>query len=374
MMTVKINGQEYTRWKTVSVTRAVSEFCPYFSISSNDAQASTGTVIDIAPMDDVQIYADSELIFTGFVETIDIEQEASATSVTYGGRSRTCDVLDCSAFVSGFRIANAKPSRIVEKLCAQVSVDVVVEADGDLIADFAMLPGDSIYECLLRACNPAGIQLITNERGQIVMKKGIQSQRPSYAISAATKSIISRTRSIDYASRYSEIRMISQLGGSGGIGEQDSAKFISRSAFDSDVIRSRLLIDSAEDQISSKLVERRARYERNRRVGASDSITYTSSSFSIDRIKLIAPFDCISVSDKFARATSLYAVDIVVFSESYDSGTLCTFTLVPPQAFSFEPVKQKRKTGTTKGVSNQLIERINRRVEELAKQQEASEK
>jgi prophage tail gpP-like protein len=348
-LSLRINGKRFDFWTSMSVTRAVTQFCHSFTFSAPDALASGGGWQDILPMDDVQILAHGELICTGYIDGADIEQTPTGTRLTYFGRSKTADVYDCSAIKKGNRFSRLTPGAIARDLCASVGVDVVVQKDGSRLRDFAITHGESIYDCLLRACNPYGIQLITDELGRVVFAKSFANVKPSYRITKDTRGIVSRSRAIDFSMRHSSIRILSQAGGSNEIGSSASAKFASATVQDAVVDRPRPLVIEAEDQMTANELQLRAQFERNQRTGESDAITYVFQGFIAQDSSIFSPFVAVDVDDIYCRASGVYGVDAVVMSADASGGTTTSITLIPPQAFGFEPVVQRKKSSARTG-------------------------
>lgn len=364
---LRINGKTFPFWKEATVTRAVTQFCHDFQFTAPDAFASNGAWSDIVPTDEIEIVANGEQILAGYIDGVDIEQSKDGTTLRYFGCSMTGDVYDCSATKASHRFSKRTPGAIARELCAVVGVDVDIQKDGPIIRDFAITPGETIYECITRACATYGIQVLTDELGRVVLHKSVKDIVPTLKITRNTRGIVSRSRSIDYSQRFSEVKVLSQSGGSSLTGEQSAAKFASATVRDNVMPRTRKLIVNAEEQMTSQQLQLRAQYERNARIGESDSITYTFAGFVDELGGLFSPFVAVDVDDVLVRAQSVYVTDSVVFDASADGGSTTTITLVPPQAFGFEPVVQRKKSGSGGSLSAELLSRLNKFIKENAK-------
>ena len=94
--------------------------------------------------------------------------DAREVSWVVSGRSKTSDLVDCSAIYKTGQWTNVTLDRVARDICAPFGIDVVVECD--LVMPFprvAIEQGRPVFELFDRLAKQRGILLTTNEKGLV---------------------------------------------------------------------------------------------------------------------------------------------------------------------------------------------------------------
>ena len=91
MITMQIAGIHYTEFQSCSVEKTLDNLCGSFNFT---AITSPDHIFPFRLGDECKIYAEGELILTGFIEIMDGQGSAGQQTLTISGRDKTCDVVD----------------------------------------------------------------------------------------------------------------------------------------------------------------------------------------------------------------------------------------------------------------------------------------
>lgn len=102
-----INGQDfYEHWSSVSITSELNALARAFQVSvTAKLPNSLPTVRQFNLGDHVQVFVGTDLVLSGYLEQLPISYNARNVTATLAGRSKTCDLVDCSVMVAGRQIA-----------------------------------------------------------------------------------------------------------------------------------------------------------------------------------------------------------------------------------------------------------------------------
>jgi len=217
--------------------------------------------------DAVDVLLDGENILSGYVDTTDEEDSPDEVRLRASGRSRTADLVDCSASYEGF--ANARVSEIAQRLAAPHDVLVRVEGDeGERFPHYRVQPGDTVMDAITRAAQKRGLfpyavggDLVLGRAGAVETEtKLVRGQLP----------LIRTARSDSWYSRYSEYVFRGQVKASEAAWGKRASQ-VKHRVTDEAITRYRPLLLHAEAGSAADL-EARATLERNQRAGRGERI------------------------------------------------------------------------------------------------------
>lgn len=356
---ISIDGKSFTNWSSLTISKSVSSLCHSISIEVSDPLSSNEKDIVKSLNSTIIVNIGKDRYFTGYLHSSRIDKSHGETKCYYMGRSKTQDLLDCSVVIDGFRIAKKTPSEITRIIASAFLIETIDNNNGKVIDEFSIQPGESAYEAITRANKSAGIHTMTDQYGNIVLVKPPDEITEFFTITENTKNIISRHREIDLSSRYSEIKSVSQAGGSNkqtsaGVLFSDTPQSklpIGRVSRDSIITRYRPLIVDPGDDYTSEQLTLYSQFKRNQFIGESDTIKYTFNSIEIYNGSILHPYTVARINDPYLQISADYIVDDITLEVSFDSGIVATVSLRPPQSFCFEPFEQylKKKTKRKRG-------------------------
>ena len=88
---IEIDGTILEKYFDFSLNKSIENFCNSFSFSISQ---KTADLLEIQQYSVVRITIENELVFTGFVESIDITQNLDNYYLSISGRDKASDILD----------------------------------------------------------------------------------------------------------------------------------------------------------------------------------------------------------------------------------------------------------------------------------------
>ena len=90
-------GKVLTGWTSVEIVDSLEALSPTFALGYSDRTLEVDGSIRISPGDECSVRIGDEPVITGYVDDSELEESAATRSLSVSGRSRTCDLVDCSA-------------------------------------------------------------------------------------------------------------------------------------------------------------------------------------------------------------------------------------------------------------------------------------
>src|SRR5574340_693573 len=124
-VTLVVNGTEYGGWKEVEISAGIERQARDFTLSVTDRwPGATDIPRRIKQGDVCEVYIGADKLLTGHVDATPIRYDGKSISVGVKGRSKTADLVDCSAVHKTGQWHNAKIERIAADLAAPFGIEV----------------------------------------------------------------------------------------------------------------------------------------------------------------------------------------------------------------------------------------------------------
>lgn len=335
-----VDGEARRDWTSVEISRGIEQLATTFTFQYTESNASIDRPLPFDEGDPCQIRADGVQILDGFIDDLDISYDDTNHSIRVSGRTKTGDLVDCSAIHKSGSWKEVQLSRIVEDICKPFDIAVVEQVENvDQFDKFSIQDGETAYEAIQRACNLRGVLPITNEFGDVVLTTaGTKKIGP---VIQSGVNVISGNRSGQWRERFQIYIVKSQSAGNNNFFAKDASGPFFR-VDDAGIDRYRPLILVAEGRGTGKRLEKRARWERNRRVGESQTYNFTVREWFHDD-GLWLPNEIVRVRDDFLRVDEDLLIVAVRYAKDND-GTRSEITLMEPGAFDTvnNPVAKSR--------------------------------
>ena len=105
IVTLYIDGQAYSHWTILSFTMELNSCARSFSFGATPKLPGNTSLNDFRPGQKVQIAIGDDLVLSGYIDATPVSYSASSVSLTVSGRSKTCDLVDCSVYPKDQNIA-----------------------------------------------------------------------------------------------------------------------------------------------------------------------------------------------------------------------------------------------------------------------------
>src|SRR5690349_1985971 len=95
-----VSGKRYGGWKSIRVTRSIESFCGSFSLDVSDRWRGDETPWPIAEGDACRVEIGAEVVIDGYVDQRELGGDATTRTLSYTGRDRAADLVDCSILIA----------------------------------------------------------------------------------------------------------------------------------------------------------------------------------------------------------------------------------------------------------------------------------
>lgn len=332
-----------------------------FEIQYADLRMGPGEGVPVRAGDKCTIKLRGNTLLTGYVDDTSFQYDAEKLSLTIRGRSKTSDLVDASAIRKSGRWSSVTLEKIVTDLCDPFGIDVTVdnlEGFRETFKRFAIEPGESVFDCISRACRLRSAWATCTPDGSIHITRASTGRRVPIAL-AYGKNIISGERFDSWQNRFSSYVLKGQVPSDDELSGTASTQLTDR-VFDQGLNRYRplLLVSTGHDRKGD--LKRRAQWERNRRAGSGERLLYRVDGFGYESTDYVGQFGnkkrdafrvwepnmMVKVADPRLEAEDWFLVAAVSYrfqAEGDDGGRTTDLTLVRPEAFGLQEYPKRKK-------------------------------
>ena len=343
-VTLRVNGVEFGGWKEVEISAGIERQARDFKLAVTQRWPGESDIPRrIKPGDVCEVWIGQDKLLTGYVDATPIRYDATQVSVGVSGRSKTADLVDCSAEHKTGQWRGAKIERIAQDLAKPYGVKVIAEAStGAAIADHQIQPGETVFECIDRLLTIRQLLATDDADGRLVFITAGSGGRAATALKLG-ENIKEADAGLDYKDVFSRYTVKGQRSGN----DYDSGTTVaesSRTVFDSAARRHRNLTIQQFGQADSAICADRAQYEFLYRKAKALETVYTVQGWRQQDGSLWRPNQLVRVIDPVIGFDDWLLIVEVSYSMS-DSGTVSKLRVGPVDGYvpSPEAVAKKKK-------------------------------
>jgi len=297
----------------------------------------TGQDFSLLTQAEVEVRIDSDLVLTGFIDSVEFSIDSKSHTATIKGRDRTCDLVDSgipfphphapkgSSVLSFFqRIISPFPSvKMKAEVSASHSTQILLVGEGE-----------SPAEVIIRLCKDRGWLPVTNEKGELLITEPLSVRATDGLVYG--KNILSAHATYDYKNRFSKYILTGQRAGANmELAENFGGTLaVSSSAMDPGVKRNRPLVIHADSAATPGTLKKRAQVEALFRAGNSQVIEVRVAGWRQRSGALWKPNLLVT-----CKIPPLYVEQDLLIGEVHyllsETGTVTRMTLKRPDAFHF---------------------------------------
>lgn len=340
---LETNGQRYTGWKNIKLTRSIENLCGAFSFEATPSEKSP---FPVKLGQSCQVFVNDILFLTGWVEKISVSFDANTHTIAVQGRDRTNDIVDSQIgnnieFTSGSTL-----KKIAERILKELNLTQIKVIDRFNLKKFKEIETDSLgmtaFDFIERFAKKRQVLLTTNGDGDIVFER---SSDKTYNTVLSTESntvgtIVSSNIVYDDTKRFNEYSVNGQSNNLSFLTDFGKASLhvdVVGKATDDKIRTSRKYFFQPEDNGLIQDNKQRAKWEANYR--RSQSMIYTAivqgfKPLNDDGIWEIN--NLVRIVDEFSNindTNSTLLITSVAFSQSVDEGAKTTLTLKTKDAY-----------------------------------------
>jgi prophage tail gpP-like protein len=290
----------------------------------------------LAPGAACELRVGADPLIKGYVDAVEATIDGERYEVILRGRDKTGDLVDCSVIPPLSEWTNISLKDLATGLCAPFGIAVHDQVGAWRVPKFVLEPNETVYEALARAARVAGVLLISDGRGGLVITTEGTARAPTALIYGAN--ILSARATLDHTNRHSLYRVSGQVAGSLREAPHNAVSL----ALDSGTGRYRPLGIAAEGGLTEGRYDERAEWEKRVRRARAAAVTITTVGWHHDPTGtegLWTPNTRVHVEAGVLgiKQEMLLAGVALTLGES---GTLAELTLYPPGSFSLIPLPE----------------------------------
>ena len=336
---LEVGGQRFGGWQSMSISMGIDRAARSFQLTV----ASRDEVV--RPGSQCLVLLDGELVVTGYVDSVRVTHAKTAHITTVAGRSRTCDLVDCSASPAVWGDhTNIEVPSFSAMMAEEYNVDVVLATTRQLdpIPTYTVNPGTKVFGVIENLCRQAKLFATDDEEGRLVLTDigAFGTVSSPLIVDRTGWNVLRSEMESNLSQRYGlyEVR--------GETGHSDPGQEENRSVKSDAVVdeifgtRVRNLYLNAEESVDSKRASERAQWEAITRAGRSLRVSTVVNGWRDpdgnlwDHNTILRYVDRVFGLD---QELSVAAVDFTVDTQ----GVLTRLTLVPQDAYAPAPFTEK---------------------------------
>ncbi|MBW6399976.1 hypothetical protein KPL78_19100 [Roseomonas sp. HJA6] len=351
-----IGGSIYGGWTDFRVTRSMDRAAGDFDLSVSERWPGRTDAWRILPFAEVEIRLGSDPVLTGYVDVVEPETDARSHRVRIRGRSRTCDLVDCTPELRGTEFRGSTLVAIARALSQPFGIEVVTEApDGAPFGVEAKDKTDTAWRTIERLGRLRGVICHDDERGRLVLARA--GERRAAGSLELGRNLLAASARIDVSKRFSRYVSMTQRqtgaavarDGDGDAGDNEEAEqpnagvqvSVTGIATDPDVPRYRPRIFRAEGAGDTAFAQQRAVWAAATARAKSLQVDATVQGWRKADGALWRLNELVKIKADWLRLDHDLLVIGTEFSLGQD-GRRTRLTLTPKEAMLPEPLKPAR--------------------------------
>lgn len=333
-LVLKIDGREYQGWKSAIVVRGLEQMAGNFTLAISERWPESSSP-GIRAGAECVIEMNGIRVITGYIDDIMPSYDATSHEIQIRGRSKTCDLVDCS-ILKADHYTDRKIEQIAEILAKPFGIDVIAEADTGKGVTEKTNVGETPAEIIGKIALMRGLIAFDDAAGNLVFTRAGKNRADRALISKVGETnVLTGKATISMRDRFSLYRCIGQnTGDDYNYGIDASAP--KGEVLDKNASRYRPIVVFAEKAADSSFCKERATWERAWRAGESVELLYTVNGWEHAKGKLWEPNLLVAVEDEVNGIYGTFLISKVSLSMS-DAGEIATLSCVLPEAYSTEP-------------------------------------
>ncbi len=177
---LKVNGKAFNSWKSISVNRSLAQIAGTFSFTTSNRFAGDVSKWGFTTGDVCTVEIANELVITGYIDEIEDGYTLDSHDVTFTGRDKTSDLVDCDfdVFENENEFKNITFLQIIQRLCTPFDISVIIDTplvfDSSLfkpIPDYKIETGERVYDQIVTLCQQYGVLPITIGDGNLLITR-----------------------------------------------------------------------------------------------------------------------------------------------------------------------------------------------------------
>lgn len=332
---LRVNGVEYRGWKRVRITRGIETCANSFELEVSNRPDD----IPINEEDECTVIVGSTTLITGYVDRISLSLGPEEHSISFSGRDRTADLVDCSAVLDRWEFVGVSAVELARKVAAPFGISVTLQpglvlpkAPPRITVD----PGESAFEVIERCCRLAALLPVADGRGGLLLTRAGTARATTELVQG--QNVKGGSSTFDATGRFRKFKVLSQHKGSDDFYGPEAASIVA-TAEDLGVTRTkRVLIVRPEANTTPEHARKRAEWEATVRAARGQSASVAVQGWTQGDGTLWPVNAIVRVRLPAIRVDADVLITQAVHTLDDSSGTVTELTLRRSDAFTPQPV------------------------------------
>jgi prophage tail gpP-like protein len=342
-LTLTMGGKNLIGWQRMSLTRAMESVPATFALEVTERYPSTPDA-DVRPGQPCTVQIGADLVLTGYVDRYTTTLGPGTHTVRVEGRSKSEDLVDCSAFfgradAATFQMSNTTVLAIARALAQPygITINAPNAPPWEVIPQFNILPTETCWDIIDRLTRWAGLIAYDMPDGSVILAVSGSEQMASGVavggnIEGAEVALSMDGRFSDYEAR---LLATDTLGTEVGLNNPLKGKVVKDDGVPR--FRKRYVI-SEQFVMGESIAEKRAVWEMNRNKGRSMALNCTIDTWRDQKGALWAPNHLAPIDARQLKVPNdrPWIIASVTYTRD-ENGQRAALVLMPPEAFLPEP-------------------------------------
>lgn len=357
-VSLRIDGDDYKYWSSVSITSELNTIAPAFSVGMMTKSLSFRG--GLKPGRSVTIKIGNDVVLTGYIEQTPVSYSATSANVGIAGRSKTCDLIDCTVMVDDPNISYEKPDTsnsnyvscpqnaateyknvALETIIAQLIMPYGIKLVNETKPltkkrNFSAKHEDTVLKALQNLTSTENLLFYGNEKGDLVVtEKGKLTADDALVLG---QNILTGDASFDASKIYKYYRAVGQdKGVTGKTGHVASSH--NYTSVDDNVSRTRLLKKKVQGATYTAKCKVTAEGDRDYNRDQYFKITYKVQGWRQSTGKLWKINSLVDIKDDSLGIDTQRSQKI--FNLTENEGMTTTLDVIPPNGWRLETENDK---------------------------------
>ncbi len=357
---LQVNGRRYGGWKSLTINSSINSQARAFAVSCTYDTPEGLTSARLQAGQPLQVLIGSQVVMTGYIDAAAVAYDAGQISVQVSGRSKTCDLIDCTPAPPDTPIAAASSSwssqppadaqksagvtavwswenrtvqEIITALAAPygVSVRVLAAELAGRLTNFTVTPGQTVHQLIAKLVTIANLVITDDENGALVIAEPGSGGVCTDAL-VCGQNVLSAEASNDVSRVMSSYQVLGQHKGGDDVVPADSCSDEGLTA-DALIQRPRYLtIVDAGQQTTPAQCQEQADFEASYRAAQSKAFSMTVQGWQQTDGSLWEINRLVQVNDPVLDRAGQYLITDVTMTLD-DGGTLTKLNLMPLEGY-----------------------------------------
>ena len=176
-ITLSVQGVEYRHWKAITITRSLMQFAGSFSLTVSNRFSDKNEDWKAYLDQECTVKLGDEQVIDGYIDEVPISYNQKNFNISFNGRDRTADLVDCSYDISQYpgEFLNQTTSTILNKLVfpfgisITASLELEVELSKTIIKKYKVNAGAPVFEEINKICQRLGILPVSFGDGKLTL-------------------------------------------------------------------------------------------------------------------------------------------------------------------------------------------------------------